>query len=433
MKFSIEVFDREIPALARRLFDLTGTRPWQRRFEWLDREFSENDYMHPWLRQHCAIELAMKDALESGRLAEGQQFRVETIAHYELASFVSSVVRCHQQLSPKAQTRLVGMLLDGLKEDTGLLSLQHELKTAVHLISRGFDVEFHDLEIGGGHDFTARQDAVEIEVECKMFSADLGRKFHKRSTAALSKRLHDLLTHTKSNVVGGVLVVLTLPGRLSASLTQHQGIERSLRTGLLAGELRTTNEHCSVEVRDFAMAQSPFNNAPVEVRRDKIDEFVAKHTGRSNCPAILLFSPGTSALVLVLKSEKPDDVLDGMRRQLREGAKKQFSGTRPAYLTAQLQDLTADQMGEMAHSDSSWRGNATGLQQMTSDFLYSSSGSHIHSVVYRSHSTLAGERNGMTGADGLAYVIKNGLHPLAKDQRYAIFGPDQSVPKVVGS
>jgi hypothetical protein len=432
VKFSIDVFDHEVPALARRLFDLTGKRPWQRRFEWLERELSENEYMHPWLQQHCAIELAMKDALESGRLAAGRQFRIETIAHHALASFVCGVVRCHDQLSPKAQIRLVGMLLDGLKEDTGLLSLQHEFMTAVHLISRGFDVEFHDLEMGGGHDFTARQGAVEIEVECKMFSADLGRKFHKRSTAALSNRLHDLLTQTQANVVGGVLVVLTLPGRLSASLTQHQGIEQTLRTGLLAGELRTTSEHCSVEVRDFDMTLSPFNSSAGEVRRDKVDEFVARHTGRSNCPAILLFSPGTSALVLVLKSEKTDDVLDGMRRQLREGAKKQFSGVRPAYLAAQLQDLTAEQMGEMAHSDSSWRGNATGLQQMTSDFLYSSSASHIHSVVYRSHSTFAGERNGVTATDGLAYVIKNGLHPLARDQRYAVFGPDRSVPKVLG-
>ena len=194
----------------------------------------------------------------------------------------------------------------------------------------------------------------------------------------------------------------------------------------------TTSEHCSVEVRDFDVAQSPFSGAAGEVRRDDIDVLVARLTGRSNCPAIVLFSPGTSALVLVLKSEKSDDVLDGMRRQLREGAKKQFSGMRPAYLAAQLQDLTAEQMGEMAHSDSSWRGSANGLQRMTSDFLYSPSASHIHSVVYRSHSTLLSERNGVTGTDGMAYVIKNGLHLLAGDRRYAIFGPDRSIPKVLG-
>jgi hypothetical protein len=103
--------------------------------------------------------------------------------------------------------------------------------------------------------------------------------------------------------------------------------------------------------------------------------------GRSSCPSVIFFSPSERALVLVMKSDKPDEVLDGMRRQLREAAKTQFTGTRPACLAAQLHDLTADQMAELAHLDSSWRGNATGLQQMTSDFLRSFSGSHIHTVV----------------------------------------------------
>jgi hypothetical protein len=35
-------------------------------------------------------------------------------------------------------------------------------------MSRGFDVEFHDMERGGGHDFTARKGEVEVEVGCKM-------------------------------------------------------------------------------------------------------------------------------------------------------------------------------------------------------------------------------------------------------------------------
>ena len=89
-----------------------------------------------------------------------------------------------------------------------------------------------------------------------------------------------------------------------------------------------------MEVRDFDMALSPLNIASGEVQRGKVAEFFATHTGRSNHPAIFMFSPGSSALIVVLKSDRPDDVLDGMRRQLREGANKQFSGTRPAYLAA---------------------------------------------------------------------------------------------------
>jgi hypothetical protein len=91
MKFSVEAFDLEIPTLADRLLELTGLRPWTRRFAWLDREFVENNYMHDWLRQHCAVELAMKDALAKRQLSVRRPFVVETIAQHQLASFIVGV------------------------------------------------------------------------------------------------------------------------------------------------------------------------------------------------------------------------------------------------------------------------------------------------------------------------------------------------------
>ena len=47
---------------------------------------------------------------------------------------------------------------------------------AVHLMSQGYDVGFHDLEGGAGHDFQASKDGAVIEVECKFISGDIGRK-----------------------------------------------------------------------------------------------------------------------------------------------------------------------------------------------------------------------------------------------------------------
>jgi hypothetical protein len=136
-----------------------------------------------------------------------------------------------------------------------------------------------------------------------------------------------------------------------------------------------------------------------------------------------MFSPARSAAILLLESGKSDEVLKGMRHQLREAAKGQFSRTRPAVLAVQLHDLTADQLADLAHSDSQWRGNATGLQIMTSDFLQSPSRSHIHTVVYRSHSVLGDQPLDSTRrAEGIAYLIRNGFHPLHNDTRYAAFG-----------
>ena len=68
------------------------------------------------------------------------------------------------------------MLVDGLQSDKGLLPLQHEMTTITHLLLNGFNVTCHDLENNGGFDFLASRDGVEVEVECKMVSGDIGKQ-----------------------------------------------------------------------------------------------------------------------------------------------------------------------------------------------------------------------------------------------------------------
>ena len=108
---------------------------------------------------------------------------------------------------------------------------------------------------------------------------------------------------------------------------------------------------------------------------------------------------------------------------LRDAAIDQFSKSRPGYLVAQLHDLTAEQLLDIAESDSSWRGNASRLQVMTSDLLDNSSRSHVHTIVYLSHSTLDNSAKGGEAiiADGTAYTFANANHPNYKDSRFGVF------------
>lgn len=193
MRFSIEVHDTEVPQLLDGLIHVTGIEPWKRRFEWLMPQ---------------------------------RPFRVENMAEYELVAFAAGTVRSYERLSASGGGRLRGILLDGLKEDKGLSSVQHEITTAVHLMSRGFDVEFHDMEHGGDFDFVARKEDVETEVECKMFSADLGRKIHRRRSSTLCKALGSVLSQTYGSASVGMIVTVAIPipDRLTPSPEQHRGI-----------------------------------------------------------------------------------------------------------------------------------------------------------------------------------------------------------------
>ena len=180
MRIQTDLLDTQVIDVIDRFVKITGEDPWSRKFEVLKLQLAENSLIGPWQADHHDIELKFLQLLERQQKEGVFPVEVEDHFHYQLYGFFSGVVRIYEQLSPFAQRRLRGMLLDGLKPDNNLLSVQHEVLTAVHLMSVGFDVEMNDLEHGSDVDFIARRDGLELEVECKMFSADLGRKLHRR-------------------------------------------------------------------------------------------------------------------------------------------------------------------------------------------------------------------------------------------------------------
>lgn len=57
-------------------------------------------------------------------------YRSTESSSYPLFAFAAGVVRIYSKLSEKGKKRIRGMLLDGLKPDNNLMSLQHEVSTA---------------------------------------------------------------------------------------------------------------------------------------------------------------------------------------------------------------------------------------------------------------------------------------------------------------
>jgi hypothetical protein len=224
MRFSTEVRDVELPSLINEFVQIVGAATLQKKFEWIARENSENPYMSEWLLEYHGLEATLASVIEeiqrTGKVPSGLPSR----EHYDLYSFIAGVVNIYRGLSDRAKNRLRGMLWDGLNTDKGLASLAHEITTATHLAHLGFDVEFHDLEHGGGFDFIATKNEVALEVECKVFTADIGRQIHKRRLLTLYKTLMPVLQQIHRDATLGIIVRITLPGRLTPSLDQAKQI-----------------------------------------------------------------------------------------------------------------------------------------------------------------------------------------------------------------
>lgn len=374
MQFSVDVYEHEVPGLLGGLLQITGEGPWLRRQKWLLQESDSNSAMVPWLRARCALEWAMGDYLAR----RNPQDRTPI---YELIAFAAAVVRCHSQLSGRGQNRLRGMLIDGLKEDKGLLSVQHEMTTAVHLMSRGYDVEFLDIDGGGGVDFVAHKRDVTVEIECKMFSADLGRKIHQRRCATFFKACEGTLQAAYQDASEGVLIVATLPDRLTPSPTQHQSISQAIASCVAGSAESVATPDCTVRKLSFRLTGSPFAQPATATSQQTIAEFVPERSGVGHPHIMMLVSPGRRAVVLVLHSAKRDAVIDGIRRQLRDAA-VQFSRTRPGIIAVQLHDLSNAELLDLGAADGNERESATSLQLMTADLLQSPSRAHIHTIYF---------------------------------------------------
>jgi len=243
--------------MLRQFLSITGGAVWKQRVKSLIRQFKQNTYLQFHLRQLHSLELAFSELMHVFSRS-GTVPKIASAEQYRLYAFIATTTMIYQRLTPAGQKRLRGRLLGGLKDRIGLTPLQQEMTVAAHLLSRGFDVKFSDLEIGKGFDFLAQRDDIELEVECKRVGLDLGRKITRRETLELHKYLKKALSPIAVNLRGGLFVRVTLPSRLSASHKQREQISSLVGKALRTGVGIYDQSACQISIIDFDINTSPF-------------------------------------------------------------------------------------------------------------------------------------------------------------------------------
>lgn len=114
---------------------------------------------------------------------------------------------------PKGQGRLEASVRDGLRDNKGLAPLGAELRTAGHLMARGYDVDFTDLENRARYDLLVSGGGLEIEVDCKAPSGDVDRHIHKRRFRSVDDKFLPMVRELVRDG-GGTLLRIIIPGNL---------------------------------------------------------------------------------------------------------------------------------------------------------------------------------------------------------------------------
>ena len=272
---------------------------------------------------------------------------------------------------------MAGMLRSALKSDDGFGPLAFEMKTVAHLMKRGFNVEFHDIEEGGGFDYLATNETVEIEIECKFISGDLGRKIHLKEFHQLSTVLLPEMSNALDQSDGGCLVRILIPRRLEANIQQHNEICRLMTHALANHESNKKYSEYGVSILDIPV-QGNLSDliSQGDVSLDDFKKFLFNEHGIENRNVIINFRPKKGVIFVVVESTKKDPVLNAIHRQLKASARNQLSGDRPGILCCYLAEVTKEVLlGLWNHQD-----EGTGLQFMVSNLI--ARRPEIHSVVF---------------------------------------------------
>lgn len=423
MYFPPEVTHQEVPSIIRRFKEITGWSPWQKRLTWLEDGVKNTVAMPHFWRERFELELAFSTIHKRYKITGRYLRKNLTIDQQRLLSFASMLVNCYERLSQRGQKRLRGMLLHSLKSDYGLAPLAYEMKIAAHLMSKDFDVNFHDLETGGGFDYLATKNDVQVEVECKFVSGDIGRQIHLKRLYQFGEyvtpQLHELLPR----ISGGVFVHITIPGRLHGQESQHASISEHVSNAIALPEGKYQFSGSQVSVSRFSLENSPFaTNSPQLLSKQDVDQFVSRNFGIENKNMLVIYRPHRHAILVVLQGSNEDRVLTGIHRQLKDSARSQFTGELPAVLCCHLADLTEHELVSLQHKDD----RGLGLDYMTADLIirrpqllavtYTAPGSLTHEPVLAGNVEQQSHRE-----SGPAYTIRNPNHSFAEDPRYTLF------------
>jgi hypothetical protein len=403
--------ERDIPTVMKSVFRLAPYKLWKHRWK----EWAEQEKSNPFLTDYFNIQFRIErsfDVTYEYYLARHKVPQLDPLG-YELFSFLALLVGVYQRLSPKGQTRLAGSVRDGLRNTSGLVPVEIELRVAAHLMQSGFDVDFTDLEGRQRFDLLATKSGLEIEIDCKSVSGDIGRSIHARRFREFAGHLLPSVRELTQKG-GGFLVHITIPGNLQGNIQSLADQANAVITDALsrAPPIEAAQALGKVCIRTFDLTPSPFDQQTIVTEAD-LSAFLINSLGiRENLNSVTHYVSGSGAVIVVMQSERPDRVIDGIYRQLKDSAGRQFSGERPAVLCVRLREINASQLVNLAN------GKTNGLAMIATRLLRADNRSHLAGISYISPSgTLSRSAANAVQDRGTAYYFPNPKNPSEAVER----------------
>ncbi|PWT80933.1 MAG: hypothetical protein C5B44_04590 [Acidobacteria bacterium] len=366
MRIDTDIQPKQIEPAIHWISGLIGG-PLDRRIE----GFKQHERRNPLLLSLFEIDYALEFAISECRQYLRKTGRLPKAGKFDAAySFVVTAQRVHSALGQKEQSAFEGRIRNTISGQFGARPLAYELSIAVHLMQRGWDVEFVDLEGRENFDFLARRDNVAVDVECKTTSGDTGRKVHRRDVHRLADLLQEALVQL-SEKKGCHLIRLTVPNRLGSQDADLRALASLVRAAV---ENRTEAKSKQAHVRYSRLVDIESWPDP---RSHSLDarNFFEQQFGVANKHILFHVHQGYSIVAVLIESSEADRVIAAFTREAKHAA-GQCSGQRPALVCLHMIDpLDRERLQSLLNTPN-------GLHEIAGTIFRDCRRQHVDSVVF---------------------------------------------------
>jgi hypothetical protein len=224
-------------------------------------------------------------------------------------------------------------------------------------------------------------------------------------------------------------VEITIESKLTGNLENHQRIAATVGSVLKMDPCPAARgDGFTLEASSFDLSElRDFARPGISVSGDALKKFVEHKIGMPNQHAFAYARSNRCAIVVVVKSRRPDRVAEGIYRQLKSAA-GQFSQTRTAVIAVQLTDVTPRQLRDIARLEPQHDKHSNSLQQLSTRLMANPGRGFIHTIAFGTRGNIRIARESAPGRPTTtysdvspAYYFTNDAHPLYDDARCNLF------------
>lgn len=386
---------------------------------------------HPELGEHLLdgnrVVLALTECTVAarnnrGRLPWAMTHQPQYLEAFVFAWRVVQLAEAARRLTNKRYSIFIKRVREALRTPQMIKAMQMEATIATHFVAAGRRVLFPEIGAGSETFDLLIEDLGPkgLEIECKVVTANKGRKVH----VAESRELLTLLVAqpcvqlAAARGASGLAIRVTVPKRLPHR-AQWDELCRDVARAVLCGGSSRLPDGTLVRLFDFDPTALGKLETPASSLMRKAIE---KITGAENQHCIFFRPPENAGgiVVVVLESEQPNSMLHELFQTFDDSAGRQLTGNRPGALFATFEGIEAQQLEELT-LEASRTGQHSALAWRASEFLEKTKFPHVVGVGFLSEADYSSPQ---AVSSGTAFWIPKPVSAHWHPSFSGIFGPD---------